>query len=141
MPAGLALGGWLGLRDSRGRAMSLSCCLSSLCSSGRGRIRIRLIRSVNRICCSGLVRVLLSFVCSFGLVMIGASSILMLKTAPLWWLVLVNTHPTCAFGRVALSYPRPVLFPPSCRSIGYPVMIRASGHDTPHLGSWWRDRL
>jgi len=37
--------------------MCLRCCRSILCSIGRGRIRIRLGRSVNRICCSGLVRV------------------------------------------------------------------------------------
>ena len=40
--------------------------------------------------------------------------------------------------RVALSYPRPVLFPPSFRSSGYPLEIRAHGHDALLLCLWWR---
>jgi hypothetical protein len=62
--------------------------------------------------------------------MIGASSILMLKTAPLWWLVFGITHPTYVVGRVALSYTKPVLFPPAYWLIVYPLEIRAHGHDT-----------
>ena len=41
-------------------------------------------------------------------------------------LVFLYTSPTW----VVLCYPKPVLYPPSCWLIGYPLMIRAQGHHT-----------
>jgi hypothetical protein len=121
--------------------MFLLCCLPSLCSIVRGRSRMLLVHSVNRIYCSELLCgcvVLLLSCCFLSLVFVALCLCLggPIQRALLWF-VFENTYPTYAFGRVALSYTKPVLFPPACWLIVYPVEIRASGHDTPRLASWW----
>ena len=43
-------------------------------------------------------------------------------------------------GVLPIVYPRPVLYPPSFWSIGYPISLRRSGHTSAPVASRWRSR-
>jgi hypothetical protein len=78
-------------------AMFLLCCLPSLCSIVRGRSRMLLVRSVNRIYCSELVCgcVLLLLSC-FALCLVVIALCLCLggpSQRALVWFVFLHTYP------------------------------------------------
>ncbi len=107
----------LGSRD-RVVLWCLLCCLSSLYSSSRACKYRVVLRNVCRIC----LALSLPSLCRPSRSRAGARSGL-----PLWF-GLVHYSPYLR-GRVCrLCYPRPVLFPPSCWSSGFPIILRAVGY-------------
>ena len=101
-----------------GLLLCLWLCLSTLCSSSRGCKYRAVLRSVCRICLS----LSLPSLGRPSRSRAGARSGL-----PLWF-GLVHYSPNLRGRACRLCYPRPVLFPPSCWSSGFPIILRAVGY-------------